>query len=126
MLDENKAFLDPFSPQDPQHRAFAQGLATDIHKQFIDVVRKGRGARLKESDKTIFSGLLWTGERGIELGLADAIGNVDSVARDVIKAERVVDFTLKDNVAERLAKRFGMGAAQALGADAMGRFLDWR
>lgn len=123
---ENKAFLDPFSPQDPQHRAFAQGLATDIHKQFIDVVRKGRGARLKESDKTIFSGLLWTGERGIELGLADAIGNVDSVARDVIKAERVVDFTLKDNVAERLAKRFGMGAAQALGADAMGRFLDWR
>jgi protease IV len=121
---ENKAFLDPFSPQDPKHKAFAQSLAAEIHQQFIDVVKKGRGTRLKGDDPTIFSGLIWSGEKSIEMGLTDAMGNVDSVARDVIKAEKVIDFTQKDNVAERLAKRFGMGAARALGPDAAGA-LGW-
>ena len=118
---DNKAFLDPFGPQLPKQREFAEKLVENIHQQFIDVVKKGRGTRLKQ-DATIFSGLIWTGEKSIELGLADGFGTVDSVARDIIKAERIIDFTQKDNVAERLAKRFGMGAAAALGLDTL---LQW-
>ncbi|MFT4171954.1 MAG: S49 family peptidase [Rhodocyclaceae bacterium] len=114
---ENKAFLDPFSPQDPKQVAFAQSMLEEIHQQFIDVVRKGRGARLKETPD-MFSGLFWTGAKSIELGLADAFGTVDSVARDVIKAEDVRDYTQRENFAERFAKRFGAdvadGATQAL------------
>jgi protease-4 len=85
----------------------------EIHQQFIDVVRKGRGTRLKESADT-FSGLVWTGQRGIDLGLADALGSVDSVAREVIKAEAIVDFTPRENVVERFAKRFGAAMAESL------------
>ncbi len=107
---ENKGFLDPFSPQEPRHKAHAQGLLGEIHKQFIDVVKTGRGKRLKETPD-MFSGLMWTGVQSIELGLADDYGSVESVARDVIKAEKVVDYTVKDNFAERFAKRLGAGAA---------------
>lgn len=109
----NKGFLDPFSPREPAQEEYAKTMLSDIHAQFIHVVRQGRGQRLKENADT-FSGLLWTGEKSIELGLADAIGSVDYVAREVIKAEDVVDFTPRANFAERLAKRFGAGAAQAL------------
>jgi protease-4 len=114
---ENKAFLDPFSPLDPRHVAHAKGLLGEIHQQFIDVVRKGRGKRLKESPE-LFSGLIWTGAKSVELGLTDGFGSVDYVAREVIKAEQVVDYTQKDSFAERLARRFGAGAAQALGLGA--------
>ena len=110
---ENKAFLDPFSPVDETQKKYAQSMLDDIHKQFIDVVRKGRGKRLKESPE-MFSGLLWTGAKSIELGLSDGYGTVDSVARDVIKAEDIVDFTQKENIAERFAKRFGAAMASAL------------
>jgi protease-4 len=110
---ENKAFLDPFSPVDDAQKKHAQSMLDDIHKQFIDVVRKGRGKRLKESSD-IFSGLLWTGARSIELGLSDGFGSVDFVAREVIKAEDIVDFTQKENLAERFAKRFGAAMAGAL------------
>lgn len=110
---ENKAFLDPFSPVDETQKKYAQSMLDDIHKQFIDVVRKGRGKRLKESPE-MFSGLLWTGAKSIELGLSDGYGTVDSVARDVIKAEDIVDFTQKENIAERFAKRFGATMANAL------------
>lgn len=103
---ENKGFLDPFSPQAPQHRAHAQLLLDDIHKQFIDVVKTGRGKRLKETPE-MFSGLMWTGAQSIQLGLADDYGSVDSVARDVIKAEKVLDYSVQDNIAERFAKRLG-------------------
>ncbi len=109
---ENKGFLDPFSPIDPQEREYAQQLLDEIHRQFIDTVREGRGARLK-NDPKLFSGLIWTGTRSIELGLADALGGVDYVAREVIKAERVVDFTRSENIAERFARRFGAAAAEA-------------
>ncbi len=105
----NKGFLDPFSPQDPGHRAHAQLLLDDIHKQFIEVVRSGRGKRLKETPD-MFSGLMWTGAQSVELGLADDFGSVESVARDVIKAEKVLEYTVKDNIAERVAKRLGAGA----------------
>ncbi len=110
---ENKAFLDPFSPVDDKQKKHAQSMLDDIHKQFIDVVKKGRGKRLKESPDT-FSGLLWTGARSIELGLSDALGSVDFVAREVIKAEDIVDYTQKANFAERFAKRFGAAMAGAL------------
>lgn len=106
---ENKGFLDPFSPQDARHKAHAQVLLNDIHQQFIEVVKKGRGKRLKETSD-MFSGLMWTGSQSIELGLADEYGTVDSVARDVIKAEKVLDYSIKDNIAERFAKRLGAGA----------------
>jgi protease-4 len=111
---ENKAFLDPFSPLEPRHVEHAKALLGEIHQQFIEVVRKGRGKRLKESPE-LFSGLIWSGARSVELGLTDGLGSVDYVAREVIKAEQVVDYTQKDNLAERLARRFGAGVAQTLG-----------
>ncbi len=103
---ENKGFLDPFSPTTPAHREYAKQMLGEIHRQFIDVVKRGRGDRLKHTT-TIFSGLIWTGERSIELGLADALGSVDYVAREVIKAEHIVDFTPKENIAQKLARKFG-------------------
>lgn len=111
---ENKGFLDPFSPQEARQRAHAQVLLDDIHKQFIEVVRKGRGSRLKETPE-IFSGLMWTGERSIEMGLTDALGTVESVARDAIKAEKIVDFTVKPGFGERLARRLGAGMGESVG-----------
>ena len=114
---ENKGFLDPFSPQTEKQRAFAQGMLDQVHKQFIDVVKSGRGKRLKDSPE-LFSGLFWTGQQAVDMGLADQLGNLDFVAREVVKAEDVVDYTRRDNVAERLAKRFGAsigaGAVRAL------------
>lgn len=111
---DDKGFLDSFSPLSERHRQFAQKMLDEIHGQFIDVVRKGRGDRLRD-DPDLFSGLVWTGARAVEIGLVDAHGTVDSVARDVIRAERVVDFTRHENLAERLAKRLGASAGQALG-----------
>ena len=110
---ENKGFLDPFSPQTERQRAFAQTMLDQIHKQFIDVVKAGRGSRLKETPET-FSGLFWSGQQAIELGLADQLGNLDFVAREIVKAEEIVDYTRRENVAERLVKRFG--AAMGAGA----------
>ena len=111
---ENKAFLDPFLPQDDKQRAHALGMLREIHQQFIDMVKQGRGERLKETPE-MFSGLVWSGARSVELGLADGLGSVESVARDVIKAPDIIDFTEKQNVAERLARRFGAGVGTSLG-----------
>ncbi|OWR03413.1 S49 family peptidase [Roseateles puraquae] len=110
---ENKGMLDPFSPVSPKQRAYAQAMLDQIHAQFIAVVREGRGKRLKETSET-FSGLFWNGEQAVAMGLADHFGNLDYVAREVVKAEDVIDYTPRDNVAERLAKRFG--AAMGAGA----------
>ena len=110
---ENKGFLDPFSPMNASQREYAQKLLGEIHQQFIEVVRKGRGKRLKEGPDT-YSGLVWTGQKSIELGLADALGSVDYVAREIIKAEKIVDFTPRENIAERFAKRFGAAMGEAL------------
>ena len=110
---ENKAFLDMFSPQSESHRAHAQLMLNEIHRQFIDAVRAGRGDRLKD-DPQIFSGLVWTGARSVELGLADGLGSLSSVARDVFQAEEIVDFSRHENLADRLARRFGAQAAQSV------------
>ena len=110
---ENKGFLDPFSAQSDKQRAFAQTMLNQIHQQFISVVKAGRGKRLKETPD-MFSGLFWTGQQAIELGLADHLGTLDYVAREIVKTEDIVDYTRRDNVAERLAKKFG--AAMGEGA----------
>ena len=109
---ENKGFLDPFSPQTDKQRAYAQTMLNQIHQQFIGVVKAGRGNRLKETPE-MFSGLFWTGQQAIDLGLADQLGSLDYVAREVVKAEDVIDYTRRDNVAERLAKRFGAAIGEA-------------
>jgi protease-4 len=114
---ENKGLLDPFSPQSDKDKAWATQMIGQIHQQFIGVVKAGRGERLKETPDT-FSGLVWNGEAAVKNGLADKLGNVDHVAREVVKAEEIVDYSVRENVAERLAKRFGAaigrGAVTAL------------
>lgn len=113
----NKGFLDPFSPQSPKHREHAQEMLNEIHQQFIAVVRTGRGTRLKETPET-FSGLFWTGAKSVEMGLADGFGTVEVVARDIVKAEDIVDYTAHENLPERVLKKFGAavgnGAVQAM------------
>jgi len=102
----NKDFLDPFAPENPTQREHVQKMLADIHQQFINVVRQGRGKRLKETPE-MFSGLVWTGEQSVELGLADGFGSLDYVAREVIKADKVVDYSPKDSIFEQLSDRIG-------------------
>ncbi len=110
---ENKGMLDPFSPLQEKDKVYIEGMMKDIHEQFIGAVREGRGKRLKETPD-MFSGLFWTGTKSVELGLADGYGSLDSVARDVIKAEDIVDYTEKEGFAEKVARRFGASVASSL------------
>jgi len=107
---DNKGMLDPFSPLDEKDKEHIKTLMGDIHQQFIGVVKEGRGKRLKESPE-IFSGLIWTGQRSVDLGLADGFGSLEYVAREVIKAEEIRDFTISEGIAEKFARRFGAAAA---------------
>ncbi len=109
---ENKGLLDPFSPVNARHVAHAQALIDKVHQQFIDAVRAGRGERLRETPE-LFSGLVWNGEQAIELGLADRTGSLDYVAREVVRAENIVDYTHRGTLAERLAERFGAGVGES-------------
>ena len=122
---ENKAMLDPFSPVNPKHQALAQAMLNGIHEQFKTVVRQGRGSRLKETPET-FSGLFWSGEESIKLGLADAFGSADYVARDVIKEEKMVDFTAQEDFTSRIAKRIGASMAKAVGIDVLTKGMQLR
>ncbi|CAN7439579.1 S49 family peptidase [Trinickia sp. LjRoot230] len=108
----NKGFYDPFSPETPAMNEHAKAMLDQIHQQFIDAVREGRGKRLHETPD-VFSGLFWTGEKSVELGLADGFGDTGHVARDIIKAPHVVDFTVKESIPDRIARKFGtaMGTA---------------
>jgi len=114
---ENKGINDPFSAENDKQKAYTLAMLEQIHQQFIRVVKEGRGKRLKETPET-FSGLYWNGEQAVKQGLADHFGNLDYVAREVVHAEDVIDYTPKENIAERLAKRFGAsvgaGAVRAL------------
>ncbi|HEY8609370.1 MAG TPA: S49 family peptidase [Noviherbaspirillum sp.] len=114
---ENKGFMDPFSPQSAKQKNYAQEMLDEVHQQFIDVVRQGRGSRLKETPET-FSGLFWSGSKAVEIGLADGFGTVDTVARDELKAEEIVDYTQREGLSERLLKRFG-GAVGSAAAQAV-------
>jgi protease-4 len=109
---KNKGFLDPFSPVVASQQEYAEKMLGEIHGQFIEVVKQGRGKRLKDNPE-LFTGLVWTGQRSVELGLADGLGNVDYVAREIIKAEQVVDFTAHESFFERFANRLGAGATEA-------------
>ncbi len=109
----NKGFLDPFSPQSAEQKAYALSMLSEIHQQFIDVVKQGRGKRLKETPET-FSGLMWSGEKSVKMGLADAYGTTESVAREVIKAEDILDYTVKPNFAEQFAQKFGASMGEGL------------
>ena len=114
---ENKDFLDPFAPENPAQREHAQEMLEEIHQQFINTVRQGRGKRLHETPD-MFSGLVWTGEKSVELGLADGLGSLDSVARDVVKAEKIVDFSPRDGLFEQLSDRIGTRFGEAFAASA--------
>src|SRR5450432_69083 len=121
---ENKDFLDQFAPVVPKQKEYAQQMLDEIHLQFITAVKQGRGARLKETPE-MFSGLVWSGQRSIELGLTDALGTVNSVARDVIKAEDVVDFTQQETLADRVARKFGASMGSTL-ASSIGKSMHLR
>ena len=121
---DNKAFLDPFSPLPPKQKEYAQQMLGDIHQQFIAVVKAGRGSRIKDSPE-LFTGLVWNGRRSIELGLTDALGSVRSVARDVVKAEDIVDFTVQENVAERVARKFGAAMGKGVTASIRAAMRGW-
>jgi protease-4 len=110
----NKGMLDPFSKEDPKQVEMVQTMLNEIHQQFIAVVKAGRGDRLKDNPE-IFSGRVWSGEQAVKLGLADGFGTVDTVARDVFKAPNILDYTMKENFAERVAKRFGAEVGSAAG-----------
>lgn len=110
---ENKAFLDPFSPMKPSDRRHAQAILNQVHQQFIERVRAGRGTQLKET-KELYSGLFWSGEEALRLGLVDEFGNASYVAREVIGAEDIVDFSFREAVFDRFARRLGTATAQTL------------
>jgi protease IV len=114
---ENKGFMDPFSPQSAKQKGYAQDMLNEIHQQFVGVVRQGRGARLKETPE-MFSGLFWSGTKAVEMGLADGYGTADSVARDELKAEDIVDYTEHEGLSERLLKKFG-GAVGTAASEAI-------
>lgn len=107
---ENKAMGDPYSPLNPKQEAIRQNLLDSIHRQFIQAVKSGRGSRLRETPET-FSGMIWLGEQAIGLGLADGTGNVASIARDVIKADKTLDYTPQDDLGSRFARRLGVQLA---------------
>jgi len=113
---ENKGMLDPFSPLDSKARHHAQKMLDEIHGQFIDAVKQGRGDALKPN-KEIFSGLFWSGTKAKELGLVDEYGSAGSVARDVIGAEEIVDYTVRENLFHRLAERFGMAMGRSVASE---------
>ncbi|TWC19915.1 protease-4 [Pseudomonas sp. SJZ085] len=112
---EHKSFLDPFQPQKPEEIAFWQGVLDTTHKQFIASVKKGRGDRLKDKDHPeLFSGLVWSGEQALSLGLIDGLGSASSVARDVIGEKELVDFTVEESPLDRFSKKLGASIAERL------------
>lgn len=120
---ENKDMLDPFAPVDPQDRAHIQRMLDEVHQQFITAVKQGRGDRLKvEGHPELFSGLFWTGQRALQLGLIDGLKSPGEVARDVIGTDAVVNYSVTGSPVDRFLKRFGTsigaGIGQALGLSA--------
>jgi protease-4 len=117
---EHKGFLDPFSPLKPEDRKHAQNLLNEIHRQFIERVREGRGEALKETRDT-YSGLFWTGDQAVKMGLVDEIGSAGYVAREVIGAEEVADFTYREGLIDRFARRFGAAMGRTISGGLLGR-----
>lgn len=112
---EHKSFLDPFQPQKPEETQFWQGVLDTTHRQFIASVKQGRGDRLKDKEHPeLFSGLVWSGEQALQLGLIDGLGNTSSVARDVIGEKEVVDFTVQESPFDRFSKKLGASVAEQI------------
>ncbi len=111
---DHKALLSPFVPVNPEEKAHMEGLLNEVHQQFIKAVKDGRGERLNLQTPGLFSGLVWTGQQGVELGLVDGLGTVESVARDVVKVEKVVDVTSEQSILDRLLDRFGVAASESV------------
>lgn len=112
---EHKAFLDPFQPPKPDETAFWQGVLDTTHKQFIASVKAGRGDRLKDKDHPeLFSGLVWTGEQAVGLGLVDGIGSASYVARDIIGEKEMVDYTVQESAFDRFSKKMGASVAEQI------------
>ncbi len=111
---ENKALLDPFLPENEKAKAHMQTMLDEIHQQFIDSVKKGRGDRLDTTVEGIFSGLIWTGEAAVNIGLVDELGSSSHVAREVIGEETIVNYTVKQDIFERFAERLGSSVAQVI------------
>ncbi len=111
---ENKALLDPFLPENEKAKAHMQTMLTEIHQQFIDAVKQGRGDRLDSSVDGVFSGLIWTGEAAVNIGLVDELASASHVAREIIGAETIVDYTLQEDILERFAERLGSTVAQVI------------
>ncbi len=122
---DNKAFLDPLSPLRPEHKAHLESVLSEVHQQFIKAVREGRGNRLKETP-AIFSGLVWNGSKALDLGLIDALGSVDQVARDVIKAEEIYDYTIEESPFDRLSRRLGTQLGKGLASALPWAGASWR
>ncbi len=112
---EHKAILDPFSPVNEYERMHVQGMLDNIHQQFINVVKEGRGKRLKGDSNKLFSGLFWSGEESVKLGLSDGLGSSSYVARELIKAEKIVDYTPSKDWLEKFAKQVGTSAGEVFG-----------
>lgn len=110
---KNKAFMDPFSPRNPQQEAFAQKMLDNVHEQFIRAVKKGRGTRLVNNPE-IFTGLFWSGEQALQLGLIDGLGNASSVAREIVKVDEIVDYTVSDTLLDKLSNRMGVAFSKEL------------
>lgn len=111
----HKAMLDPFSPSKKEETHYVQGLLDQVHQQFISAVKAGRGDRLKESPD-MFSGLVWTGEEGVKLGIVDGVGNQDYVAKELIGAETLVDFSRQEQLLDKIAGKLGASFGQAIGS----------
>ena len=119
---KNKAILDPFLPVQPKQKEFVQNLLREVHNQFIEIVKKGRGSKLSLNPE-IFSGLFWSGESAINLGLADSYGDIDLVAREIIGHEKIIDFTAQSNFADRFAKKLGASISSSLRNDILNNNL---
>jgi protease-4 len=111
---ENKALLDPFMPENEETKAHMQSMLGEIHQQFINAVKEGRGDRLDTSVEGLFSGLIWTGEAAVKNGLVDELASASYVAREVIGEETVVDYTVQEDILERFAQRLGSTVAQVI------------
>jgi protease-4 len=113
---DHKGFLDPFSPEKPDEKQIALQMIENVHQQFINAVKQGRGKRLREGPE-LFSGLAWTGEEALSLGLIDGFGDLTSLARDLIKNKNVVDYTVKPGLFQQLSDRLGASFAEHVSAN---------
>ncbi len=114
---KNKMFMDPFSPENPEQIQFAQGLLDNVHQHFIKAVKDGRGTRLKGPEDQLFSGLFWSGDKALELGLIDGLGSAGFVAREVIGVEEIIDYSTTHSLLDRLASRMGASMTKQLSSE---------